>query len=107
VQALLKMADQTADERRIQESRLPFDPDYGPFLEAVRDSTPSGSSIALFEPGTSDLYTFQANYLLAPRRLVHQDSLAEADYAAVYGVAGSPGLPVPLPTSKGRLFRLR
>lgn len=107
MQTLWNRVAQTADERRVEESRLPFDPDYGPFLEAVRDATPSGSSIALFPPGTSELYTYQANYLLAPRRLVHRDSLAEADYSAVYGVGGSPGLPVPLPTSKGRLFRLR
>ena len=107
LETLLVSANRTLEERRIEESRLPFDPDYGPFLEAVRNATPPGSTVALLAPGTNELYIYQANYLLAPRRLVGSDSLAEANYAAVYGTGAVPGRRIPLPAARGDLFQLR
>lgn len=107
LEAVLGAASQTFEQRRIGESRLLFDSDYGPFLQAVRDATPPGSTIALLAPKTSELYTYQASYLLAPRGLLPPERLADADYAAVYGPGSVPGERIPLPVSKGALFRLR
>jgi hypothetical protein len=104
---LLSAASQTFEQRRIEESRLFFDPDYGPFLQAVCDATSPGSTIALFAPETSELYASQASYLLAPRSLVSPDRVAEADYAAVYDFGAAPGERIPLRVLKGSLFRLR
>ena len=97
LETLLSTASRTFEERRIAESRLFFDPDYGPFLQAVSDATPSASTIAILAPHTSELYTYQASYLLAPRNLVSPDRLAEADYAAVYDFGAVPGEGIPLP----------
>jgi hypothetical protein len=107
LEAVLGAASQTFEQRRIGDSRLLFDPDYGPFLQAVCDATPPGSTITLLAPKTSELYTYQASYLLAPRGLLPPERLADADYAAVYGPGSVPGERIPLPVSKGALFRLR
>jgi hypothetical protein len=107
LETLLNTAGQTFVQRRIEESRLFFDPDYGPFLQAVGDATPPGSTIALFAPETNELYTCQASYLLAPRSLVRPERLADADYAAVYGSGSGSGERIPLPVLNGSLFRLR
>jgi hypothetical protein len=95
------------DERSIRQSSLPFDLDYGPFLEAVRGATPPGATVALFVPETMPLYTYQASYVLTPRILVGPARLSEASYAAVYGSRTAPGVPISLPVRKGTLFRLR
>ena len=107
LETLLNAASRSLEERRIGESRLFFDPDYGPFLQAVYDATPPGSTIALFAPKTNELYTYQASYLLAPRNLVPPERLADADYGAVYGLGSVPGERIPLPVLKGSLFHLR
>jgi len=96
-----------AEERPARQSFLPFDPDYGPFLEAVRGATPSGSTVALFVPETLPLYTYQASYVLTPRILVGPGRLSEASYAAVYASRAAPGIPIPLQVRKGNLFRVR
>jgi len=92
---------------RAREISLAFDPDYGAFLEAVRDTTPLDATIALSAPTNHPLYTYEASYVLAPRRLVRPDLLSQADYAAVYGSEVRPGDRVALSVSKGSLFRLR
>jgi hypothetical protein len=92
---------------RTREISLAFDPDYGAFLEAVRDTTPPGATIALSAPANHPLYTYEASYVLAPRRLVRPDLLSQADYAAVYGSEARPGERVALSVRKGSLFRLR
>lgn len=84
-----------------------FDPDYVAFLEAVRDTTPPGATIALSAPTNHPLYTYEASYILAPRRLVRPDLLSQADYAAVYGNEAGPGKRVALSVRKGSLVRLR
>lgn len=105
--SLLVAARLTQEERPARQSSLPFDPDYGPFLDAVRGATPPGSTVALFAPETKPLYSYQASYILAPRILVRPSHLSEASYAAVYGPLTTPGVPIPLPIRKGSLFRLR
>ena len=89
------------------ESSLAFDPDYGAFLEAVRDITPPGATIALSAPANHPLYTYEASYVLAPRRLVRPDRLSQAEFAAVYGSEAVLHERVALPVRKGSLFRLR
>ena len=105
--SLLVAARLPSDERAARPSSLQFDPDYGPFLEAVRGATPPGATVTLFVPETLPLYTYQASYVLTPRILVGPARLSEASYAAVYGSRTAPGVPIPLPVRKGSLFRLR
>lgn len=93
--------------RSLSRAAFSFDPDYGPFLEAVRRVTPPGAAIALQAPATHELYTYEASYLLAPRRLVAPDRAGEAEYAAVYGDGAAPGERIELPGVRGSLFRLR
>jgi hypothetical protein len=96
-----------SEERRLSGTSFFFDPDYGPFLLAVRRATPPDATIALRAPRTHELYTYQASYILAPRRLVGADRAGQAQYEAIYGVAPAPGALVVLSLPKGSLVRLR
>ena len=104
---LSSSAGRAAEERRLSGTSFFFDPDYGPFLLAVRRATPPDATIALRAPRTHELYTYQASYILAPRRLVAGDSAGQAQYEAVYGAAPAPGATVLLSTTKGSLVRVR
>jgi len=95
------------EERRLSGTSFFFDPDYGPFLLAVRRATPTDATIALRAPRTHELYTYQASYILAPRRLVADDRAGQAQFEAVYGAAPAPGAMVVLSGPKGSLVRLR
>ncbi len=94
-------------ERRLSGASFFFDPDFGPFLEAVRRATPPGATIAFKAPSTHELYTYTASYVLAPRRLVAPGRIEEAQFAAVYGIGPAPGVQIALPVASGSLFRLR
>lgn len=104
---LSTMARLPEGQRRLSGSSFFFDPGYGPFLEAVRQATPPGSTIAFKAPLTHELYSYTASYVLAPRRLVAPDRLEQARYAAVYGIGPAPGVRIALPVASGSLFRLR
>jgi hypothetical protein len=97
----------SVEERRISGTSFFFDPDYGPFLLAVERATPPDATIVLRAPRTHELYTYQATYILAPRRLVSADRAVLAQYEAVYGAAPAPGAPIVLSVGKGSLVRLR
>ena len=101
------MARMPEAERRISGTSFFFDPDFGPFLEAIRRATPPGATIAFKAPLTHELYSYTASYVLAPRRLVAADGFAEAEYAAVYGIGPARGVKIALPVASGSLFRLR
>jgi hypothetical protein len=70
-----------------------FDRNYAPFLDEVGRRTPVTSTVAVIAPGWPDVYTYQAVYQLAPRRVVDSRRAAEADYVAAYRIdaAGAPG----------------
>jgi hypothetical protein len=104
---LMTMARMPETERRLSGTSFFFDPDFGPFLEAIRRATPPGATIAFKAPLTHELYTYTASYVLAPRRLVAPDRFEEAQYAAVYGIGPAPGVKIALPVANGSLFRLR
>lgn len=85
-----------------------FDPAYAAFLEAVRLRTPADATIVVIAPAYPDVYTYQAAYQLAPRRIVPPGHEKEATFVAAYryqyrdvqnpDVIGIPG---------GALFRRR
>ena len=100
-------ARQAGEERRLLGTSFSFDPDYGPFLMAIRRATPPDATIALRAPRTHELYTYQASYILAPRRLVSDDHAGQAQFEAVYGAAPPAGAIVVLSLPKGNLVRLR
>lgn len=104
---LSAMARRPEGERRLAGTSSSFDPAYGVFLEAVRRATPPEATVSLDVPLTHELYTYEASYILAPRRLVRPDGIREAQYAAVYGAGAAPGARVALPVGNGSLFRLR
>jgi hypothetical protein len=104
---LSTMARLPEAERHLSGSSFFFDPDYGPFLDAIRQATPPGATIAFKAPLTHELYSYTASYVLAPRRLVSLDRLEQAQYAAVYGIGPAPGVRVALPVASGSLFRLQ
>lgn len=61
-----------------------FDPDYAAFLDDVRRRTPESATVAVLVPRRPDLYKYQAYYRLAPRRVVEEKWIAEADVVATY-----------------------
>lgn len=61
-----------------------FDPEYAAFLEDVRRRTPESATVAVLVPRRPDLYKYQAYYRLAPRRVVEERWLGEADVVATY-----------------------
>jgi len=82
-----------------------FDPDYAPFLRAVRRSTPENATVALVTPTKLPLYLYRAAYELVPRRVVDASRTAEAQFVAVYGGAAAPDLPPGSPIPGGTLVR--
>ena len=70
-----------------------FDRNYGAFLDEVGRRTPVTSTVAVIAPAWPDVYTYQAVYQLAPRRVVDSRRAAEADYVAAYRIdaRGAPG----------------
>jgi hypothetical protein len=70
-----------------------FDRDYAAFLDEVGRRTPVSSTVSVIAPAWPDVYTYQAVYQLAPRRVVDSRRAAEADYVAAYRVdaRGAPG----------------
>jgi hypothetical protein len=61
-----------------------FDPDYSAFLDDVRRRTPESSTVAVLVPGRPDLYRYQAYFRLAPRRVLEERWIGEADAVATY-----------------------
>jgi hypothetical protein len=61
-----------------------FDPAYAAFLEAVRLRTPPDATIVVIAPVYPDVYTYQAAYQLAPRRVVPPGRENEATFVAAY-----------------------
>jgi hypothetical protein len=61
-----------------------FDPDYVAFLDEVSRRVPRAATVAVLVPRRPDLYKYQANYRLAPRRVVEERWLDEADVVATY-----------------------
>jgi hypothetical protein len=70
-----------------------FDRDYAEFLGEVGRRTPVSSTVAVIALAWPDVYTYQAVYQLAPRRVVDSRRAAEADYVAAYRIdaRGAPG----------------
>lgn len=83
-----------------------FDPGYGRFLEGVRGGTPTEATIALELPKNQEhaLYTYQAWYTLAPRRIV---GLELADYLAVFRSERMSDDPTVVPVPFGIVVRRR
>ena len=75
---------------RLDGTGFAFDRAYGPFLYATDAVAPGGSLIAIAAPRTHELYTYQAHYTLAPRRVAAAPDRAE--YLALYGAAGPPAV---------------
>ena len=75
---------------RLDGSGFAFDRGYGPFLYAADAVAPGGSRMAVAAPRTNELYTYQAHYTLAPRRVAAAPGRAE--YLALYGAGGPPGV---------------
>lgn len=61
-----------------------FDPEYEAFLADVKRLTPENATVAILVPRRPDLYVFQAFYQLAPRRVVEERWIGEADAVATY-----------------------
>lgn len=70
-------------ESRLDGAGFDFDRAYGPFLYASDGAVPSGRNIAVAAPRTNELYTYQAAYTLAPRRVVTVAD--QARFLATYG----------------------
>jgi hypothetical protein len=73
-------------DSRLDGTGFAFDRAYGPFLYAADAAVPGGARIGVAAPRTNELYTYQAHYTLAPRRVA--SSPDRADYLALYGGAG-------------------
>ncbi len=73
-------------ERDYRSDRMSFwfDADYAAFLDDVRRRTPESATVAVLVPKRPDLYKYQAYYRLAPRRVVEERWIAEADVVATY-----------------------
>ena len=61
-----------------------FDPEYAAFLQEVARRTPESATVAVLVPRRPDLYKYQAFYRLAPRRVVEERWIGEADVVATY-----------------------
>jgi hypothetical protein len=70
-----------------------FDYSYLAFLDEVERRVPKGTgvTVAVLVPRTPDLYRFQANYRLAPRRVVEERWMDEADVIATYKTEAGRG----------------
>ncbi|MFN2385950.1 MAG: hypothetical protein ABR576_06655 [Thermoanaerobaculia bacterium] len=77
----------TGVDSRLDGTGFAFDPAYGPFLYAADASAPDGAPLAVAAPRSNELYTYQAHYTLAPRRVTA--SHERSGYRALYG-PGSP-----------------
>jgi hypothetical protein len=75
---------------RLDGTGFAFDPPYGPFLYAADAAVPDGAPIGVAAPRTNELYTYQAHYTLAPRRVTAAPD--RADYLALYGGGGPPAV---------------
>ncbi len=80
-----------------------FDPEYAAFLEDVRRRTPESATVAVLVPRRPDLYTVQAHYRLAPRRVVEERWIGEADAVATYRTETGRG-PGGIEIAGGRLW---
>ena len=81
-----------------------FDRNFADFLEDVRRRTPRNATVAVIAPERPDVYTYQAVYRLAPRRVVAADRVDEAGWVAAYGHRGGGGAKA-TPVAHGTLFR--
>ncbi len=81
-----------------------FDPDYAAFLADVKRLTPEGSTIAVLVPRRPDLYLYQADYQLAPRRVVEERWKGEASFIATYRTETARG-PGGVPIANGELWK--
>jgi hypothetical protein len=77
-----------------------FDLAYAEFLEEVRRRTPENATVAIVVPAAPDLYRFQGYYRLAPRRVVEERWMDEAEFVATYRTEiasgrGPGGLAIP------------
>lgn len=61
-----------------------FDPEFLAFLDDVDRRVAKTASVAVLVPKRPDLYRYQANYRLAPRRVVEEAWKDEADVVATY-----------------------
>jgi hypothetical protein len=70
-----------------------FDYPYLAFLDEVDRRVPKGTAVtvAVLVPRSPDLYRFQANYRLAPRRVVEERWMDEADVIATYKTEAGRG----------------
>jgi len=70
-----------------------FDARFLAFLDEVDRRVPKTTAVtvAVLVPRTPDLYRFQANYRLAPRRVVEERWKDEADVIATYGTEAGRG----------------
>ena len=68
-----------------------FDADYAAFLSDIRARTPETATVAVIVPRKPDLYVYQANYQLAPRRVVEERWKDEASYIATYRTEAARG----------------
>lgn len=68
-----------------------FDPEYSAFLDDVKRLTPENATVAVLVPRRPDLYVFQAYYQLAPRRVVEERWIGEADVVATYRTEAGRG----------------
>ncbi len=80
-----------------------FDPDYAAFLDDVKKRTPPDATVAVLVPLRPDLYRFQANYQLAPRRVVEERWKDEAGFIATYRTDAARG-PGGVPIVNGQLW---
>lgn len=86
-----------------------FDRAYAPFLESVRKATPEKATVALVlgKSLKDGPYDTTAAYFLAPRRVVGEDRLSEADFVAAYASSEIVGEPVAAAIANGTLGRRR
>jgi hypothetical protein len=70
-----------------------FDADYLAFLDDLDRRLPKtpALTVAVLVPRNPDLYRFQANYRLAPRRVVEERWKDEADVVATYRTEAGRG----------------
>jgi len=104
--ALAFSARSGPESARLSGSAFAFDRAYGEFLEAVRRRTPPNSTVAVAIPKEEEGYLYTAAYVLAPRRIVSEDRLGEADFAAGYRMNALPGGQA-RPIAHGALARVR
>jgi hypothetical protein len=75
---------QPPEDLRGKGAGFSFDPDYAPFLQAVRGATPENAAISIVAPRTHEYYTYQAAFTLAPRRVAWPGAVSVAGFVAYY-----------------------